>query len=297
MDEEATDDNQHCIISKEAVDIMLTDSLKLQANQTAIMERMATNIVHLTELFQSTTETVSSKLDDLNENIIAMNNTMKESSDSLGSKMDQLIDTLNRRPEPPPTTTAGSTVPIDIETTVRKHNSLTEKIVRNEFLSNYYEELINEATPFAPPKFRTKVLKSTPERDLKHRRAQTTNTVKTEIALMQDRITDWRSQITKLNEEIELFLTHNETQRLDVTTRMHAFEPKFREQYERTNMTKLRAEYDREKTMNFEFLVSIQDESDDEEDYDLPPKNIRGQHRGRRGTNSNRGHPRRPGRK
>ena len=257
-----------CIVSRDSVEMMLTDSLKLQANQTAIAEKIADSFSRFTDIVEAS-GSLSSKLDALNENIIAINTTLKESSEALESKLDQVIEILSNRPE-------QSTIPVttktDIESTIRRRNSLIEKVVRSEFLSKYYQELITEATPFAPPKFRTKVLKNTPERDLKHRRQQTINTVNTEIALMQDRIHDWRSQIEDIDKEIEDFLTRNETQRLDITSRTASYEPKYREQFEHKNLAKLKEEYDQDKRMNFDYLITVEEETEEEP----TTKNFRG---------------------
>ena len=223
--------------------MMLTDSLKLQANQTAIAEKIADSFARFTDVV--------------------------EASGSISSKLDKVIEILSNRPE-------QSTIPvstkIDIESTIRRRNSLIEKVVRSEFLSEYYQELITEATPFAPPKFRTKVLKNTPERDLKHRRQQTVNTVNTEIALMQDRIHDWRSQIGDIEKEIEEFLTRNEAKRLDITSRITTYEPKYREQFEHKNLAKLKEEYEQDKRMNFDYLIAVEEETEEEPNS----KNFRG---------------------
>ena len=141
--------------------------------------------------------------------------------------------------------------------------------------------MISEATPFAPHKWRTKVPKNTPERDLKHRRQETINKVRTEIAVMQDRIIDWRSQIIDIGKSIEDFTAENDALRLDISTRTKAHEPQYRVQYEQKNLAKLKQEYEQDKLIHFDYLIAIaEDEPIAErlnEDKDSSPKNGQGQ--------------------
>ena len=113
-----------CIIQKEYVEMMLHDSLKLQQNQTNIAEKISDTLVNFTNFLETSTGTMSSKLDVLNENILALNVTLKESSDALESKLDKVIEVLGNRPESLSTPAAEK---FDIELTIRRRNSLVEK--------------------------------------------------------------------------------------------------------------------------------------------------------------------------
>ena len=154
----------------------------------------------------------------------------------LDTKLERLIKILEKGPE----ATTQAAQQFDSDKTIKRRNQLVEKIVRSEILSEYYDELITDnTTPFAPHKWRTKVPKNTPERDLKHRRQETINKVRTEIAIMQDRITDWRSQIAEVDQQIEDFTSDNETLKLEIMARTRAYEQQYRAQFQQKNLAKL----------------------------------------------------------
>ena len=293
-----------CIVPKECLEAVLDDNLKIQANQAVITEKLSDSMIALTQMIYTQQESVTSNIAATNTNIATMNSNITAVNTNLATMngnimevntnlatmnghLEKIVEILNRRGEIQTTPMSA----IDIEDIIRRRNILVEKVVRSELLSEFYEELINEASPYAPPKFRTKVQKNTPERDLRHRRTQTVNTVRTEIALMQDRITDWKNQITERDTEVEEYLTSNEPKRREIVARVQGFQPKYREQFARTNLTKLKDEYEKDKRDNYEFLVSVVD--DDDEDHDNDEASTKNR-KGKRGQQTGRNRRNRP---
>ena len=265
------DEEEMITLPKEMAEMLLADSLKLQANQTSIVEKMSETLSQLTRFIEHSNGSLNEKLDTLNENVTILNGTLKDASVVFDTKLERLIKILEKGSD----VTTQAAQPFDSEKTIKRRNQLVEKIVRSEILSVYYDELISDATPFAPHKWRTTVPKNTPERDLKHRRQETINKVRTEIAIMQDRITDWRSQITEVDQQIEDFTSDNETLKLDIVTHTRAHEQQYRAQFQQKNLAKLKEEYEQDKLINFDCLITIAEE--EANNVDDSAKNFRDQ--------------------
>ena len=220
---------------------------------------------------EATCKELATKLDSLNENIV---NSSERFADQMDAALTRIGDQFKQQPSPTPLQNDS----FDIESTVRRRNLLTEKIVRSELLSEYFQHLLDEPTPFAPREHRTKVQKNTPERDLKHRRKQTINTVNTEIALMQDRIADWQEQNRVLDAQINDYCTTHEDQRDEILTRVNTHYAKYKDTYSNNNMAKRKEEDEEEKKSDFDFLLSIVDEEEAPSS-----KNERGRNQTKRG--------------
>ena len=148
----------------------------------------------------------------------------------LSVKLDSLIEAVKHSN----TVTAA---PSDVEEHLKQRKSLTERIVRNEFVTAYYDELLQEDRPFVRKEFRTKVHKNASDTDLRDRRQQTIDNVKWEIKIMQDRMVEFRDKKQKLDEKIEEFLKQNESSRVDVAERMQRMDTKTKEGYERDKLS------------------------------------------------------------
>ena len=212
--------------------------------------------------------------------------TSLDTSDTVVERAASLIESTLKAIDTTITAKTFSTPPdpstpserFDIDATMRKRNLLVEKFVRSDILSTYYEELLNEPTPYAQPKFRTKVTKNVPERDLKHRRLQTISNVKTEIEIMKDRITDWKQQIDEIDADIEGHYT-DPTERAEIITKVLSHEPRFRQSFTTNNLNKLKESDEKNKSESFDSLLEIVDEES------KSSKNERGRyHRGNRST-------------
>ena len=91
---------------------------------------------------------------------------------------------------------------------------------------------------------------------------------------MQDWIIDWREKISKIDEEIEIFLSSHENKREATALKISSDESKAIKKTEDT-ILKLRETYDREKITGEDFLLLIK------EYRNTYQKNFRGNFRGR----------------
>ena len=93
-----------------------------------------------------------------------------------------------------------------IEKKLQERYTLKEKIHRSEKTSELYNELLGEAVPFAPAKFRVHVTPNATENERKHRRDETIFKVQTQIKIMQDLVVDWNQTVTNIDEDATNFL-------------------------------------------------------------------------------------------
>ena len=215
--------------------VLLTDQLassseQLDTNITALtkgVERVADRIETIL------TPEIASSSDQTNETLVRITGAIERVENVLKT-IDTTITTKSFAPE----TEIPTEEEFNIDAAIRRRNLLFEKKIRSETLSCYYEELLNEATPYPQPKFRTKVPKNAPERDLKHRRQQTINNVKTDIEIMKDRIQDWIQQLGELDTQIENYCSSHPNERAVIQNKLQEYEVKYKESYmaARTNV-------------------------------------------------------------
>ena len=236
-------------------------SEQLESNFTALtrsVERVADRIeTILSPEIASSSETTQEALTGLTDAVNRIENTLKT--------IDTTIVTKSFTPDP----VIPTEEEFDIGAAIRRRNLLSEKIIRLELISNYYEELLNEATPFVQPKYRTKVPKNAPERDLKHRRQQTISNVNTEIVIMRDRVDDWNKQCAVLDSEIDNYCNSCPNEREAISDKIQNHQTKYRASYNAT-ILKMREEDERNKNETFDYLLNVVDEDP------LQSKNDRG---------------------
>ena len=184
-----------------------------------------------------------------------------ESRKELNDRLDVLIETISTN------NSLSQQEEFDIESELKKRKDATEKITRNQEISKYYGELLNEPEPFVRPEFRTRVNKTTAERELVHRRQQAVERVQTEIKVMEDRVVEWAEKKNQIDQRIEEFLTANEEKRTDVERQMETQTRSIKENFERTSLVRLKKTDDEEKLKSFEYLVKIADNSNDSLNY------------------------------
>ena len=261
--------------------IRLTEQLtsssdQLESNMTALsrsVERVADRIeTILSPEIASSSEVTAGAITELTGAITRVETMLKNIDTTIVAK------TFGSEAEIP------SEEEFDISTAVRRRNQLSEKIIRSELFSNYYDELLKEATPYVQPKFRTKVPKNAPERDLKHRRQQTISNVDTEIKIMRDRIVDWNNQCTEIDLKIEEYCNTHSTERDGIHGKIQNHRTKYRESYN-ANIKRMREEDERNKNDTFDYLLNVVDEEP------VQSKNDRGnfQHQRNRTQPRNRG--------
>ena len=249
-----------CLITKDILEEIIHENASSQRKQLEISNDVAKSMSMIAAAMVdiSTHLTVSSK--------------------AVCDKMDILTETIKQNNA---SFTSFTSSPTNVEDQLKQHKSLTEKIVRHEILAKYYDELLNEPTPFARKEFRTKVNKNASEIDLRHRRQQTIDNVKTEIKIMEERAADFSEKRKKISEKIEQYLQRNEDSRAEITEKIASEERKAKDDYEREKLSLIKRTDDDEKRTIFEYLLSFQgEESYDNRDNQ---KNYRGRsYKGRR---------------
>ncbi len=254
-----------CVITRESMDLLLNNNASLQQQTLELNKQTAklnTNLVKT--------------LDRLTGIMQSMADQSETSNANLGSKLDQLIEAVSKN-------NVKATAATDMDDLFNNRKQVIEQKVRNEKLSNYYQELLNEDPPFVRREFRTHVSKTTPERELEQRRKQAKNTVEIEISIMQDRVTTCIEKQRKLDENIRKHLQEMDAGEAEtLTEQMTSQEQKITDDYEKTKMSFFKKFDEDDKGNVTEYLVKF---SEDKDRYSS--KNSRGQnHRRppRRGT-------------
>ena len=270
---------QQCMDSRAHTEMLATKLDNLNMNITQLTEQLATSSEQLDTNITALTKGVERVADRIETILTPEITSSSEQTTEALTRLTGAIDRVENVLKTIDATVTTKTFAADLETpteeefsieaAVRRRNVLSEKKIRSETLSNYYEELLNESTPYAQPKFRTKVPKNAPERDLKHRRQQTINNVKTDIEIMKDRVQDWNQQSAELDKQIENYCSSHPNERDVVLAKIQEHETKYRESY-LTNFQKMRDDDDKNKNDTFDFLLNVVDEETD------PPKNERG---------------------
>ena len=290
LQQQSTDSKVRTEILARQLDNLNTNIVLLADQLASSSEQLDTNITALTKGVERVadrietilTPEITSSSDQTNETLVRLTGAIERVENVL-----KTIDTTITAKSFAPETENPTEEEFNIEAAIRRRNLLSEKKIRSETLSCYYEELLNEATPYAQPKFRTKVPKNAPERDLKHRRQQSINNVRTDIEIMKDRIQDWVQQCVELDAQIENYCSSHPNERAVIQAKVQEYEVKYKESYMAT-FQKMREDDEKNKNETFDFLLNIVDEEA------APSKNDRGRsgsrwnrpnsrnHRGRR---------------
>ena len=212
----------------------------------------------LTENKELRTETqnLNMILIEIIEKLSASNTQATSNNNELIQRLDMLIDKVSSN-----NSLSTPQEEINIEAELKKRKETLEKIIRNDEMSKYYDKEIKEAQPFARREFRTHVNHNTSESELRHRKQQTIDKVKTEIRVMQDRVAEYELKKTAIDEKIEEFLSTHEDARNTITERMQSQERTLRETFQRNTLNKMKESDDLEKMNSFEYLLKFNSES------------------------------------
>ena len=172
LDELKNSENGFCIISRSILELLIQENMQQRSTSNQILKNLTRSIDSLNEVLERSCTLHTSTNNDLL------------------SKLDTLIEKISNN-NYDSTQTNSRDVFDNIDSELKKRKETIEKITRNEELSKYYQSLSEEAQPFVRWEFRTHVNKTTGERELTHRRKQAIDKVKTEIAVMQDRVLDY----------------------------------------------------------------------------------------------------------
>ena len=220
-----------------------------------------------------TNQILAQSLEKIANTMAEMSTNVVNTSTTLSEKLDSLIEAVKQN------NTSTSTTSI-VDEHLKQRKSLTERIVRNEFVTAYYNELLGEEKPFVRKEFRTKVHKNASDTDLRNRRQQTIDNVKWEIKIMQDRIIEFNEKKLKLDEKIEEFLKRNENYREEITQSVQRMDTEAREEYERDKLSFMKQTDAEEKRFLTEYLLKF--EGEDTNTRSNKSKNLRGQPSNRR---------------
>ena len=240
-----------CIITKESLEMILKDNVSLHTATRQLNERTYQLNTRITESIE--------KLNSLYEANITEQSTTRN---DLNQRLDTLIEKISMN-----NTLATPPEEINIEAELKRRKETLEKLTRNTELSKYYDELLNEPEPFVRPEYRTKVNKTTTERELVHRRQQAIDAVKTEIKIMTDRVTEYTEKKNLIDARIEEYLTLNEDKRTDIENQMTTQVRSTKDNFERKTITFMKNIDNEEKMNSYEYLIKVSD----------GPLNFRGQ--------------------
>ncbi len=241
---DSIDPDAVCVITREAMDLLLNNNKAVQNEILELSKQTAqlnTNLVATMD-----------RLADIMQNMSSHTTT---TNTDLGSQLDRLIEAVSKN-------NIKATNPPDIEQLFGERKELLEKRVRNEKLSNYYQELLSEDPPFVRREFRTHVNKTAPEDELEIRRKQATNTVEAEISIMQNRAKSCAEKQRKLDETIQKYMDHldDETEAVTVAERMATQERKVTDGYEKVKIAFFRNFDTDEKGTITEFCVKFSED-------------------------------------
>ncbi len=236
--EELKNSENICIIPKDVISLILQDNIQLHKVTARLNERATEAIEKLTEILSRTANEQSTHKSDLNE------------------RLDRLIERVSTN-----NSFVQPSEPNDVDSMLKKRREAVEKLTRNEELSKYYEQLINEPEPFVRREFRTRVNQTTTERELVHRRQQAIEKVQTEIKIMRDRIEEYTEKKHRIETSIQEYIASNEEKRGDIENKMSAQSRMTKEKFNRTTLRKLKQTDDQEKMNCQEYLITVAEES------------------------------------
>ena len=234
-----------CVVSTKVLETILLDNAKLHEATQALNERLVSSTEQMNTLLQENAAEQSAARKDLNDRL----DHLIEKISSNGSSLSPTHDDTN------------------VDALLRKRRETIEKLTRNQEMSKYYGELLNEPEPFVRREFRTRVNKTTTARELVHRRQQSIERVQTEIKVMEDRVAEWTEKKNTLDQQIEEYLTTHEDKRSTIEQQMSHQVRATKDNFERNTMTKLKKTDDAEKMNSYEYLITVADNNSDSLNY------------------------------
>ncbi len=228
-----------CVISTTALETIIRDNVNLHNATHELNQRVAESLEKLNSFFESTAAEQHSARKELND------------------RLDLLIEKISTN-----NNFHINQEETDIETILKKRKETIEKIVRNEEISKYYNNLLGEPEPFVRREFRTRVNKTTADRELVHRRQQSIERVRTEIKVMEDRVTEYTEKKNSIDQTIEEYLASNPDKRTNIEQQMGNQLRSVKDNHERNTMAKLKKTDDDEKMNSFEYLITVAESND-----------------------------------
>ena len=213
--EEVKNSGGVCILPSSALEMILSDNRNLKLETHDLNVKVTTSI-----------ERVTVAIEKLNECFEASNTQAMNNNNELIQRLDLLIDKVSMN-----NSLSSTQEETNVEAELKRRKDVTEKIIRNEEMSNYYAALIIEDQPFVRREFRTHVNQNTSESELVHRRQQSIDKANTEIKIMQDRVAEFKQKRDAIEEKIERYLTTHEDVRTSITERMQTQERTLRDTF------------------------------------------------------------------
>ena len=242
LDELKNSSDGFCVIPKSMMELLIQENIQHRSNSNKVLQTLTRSIDSLNVLLEKTCTIQSSTNNDICTKLDALIEKLSNNNNNIVSSQTNTQDAFN------------------IDSELKKRKETVEKITRNEELSKYYQKLIEEDQPFVRREFRTQVNKTTGERELIHRRKQAVDKVKTEIAVMQDRVVEYL-QKTSIDERIQTYIAANEDSKTEIEEQMNAQDRTAKELFERNTLMKLKQTDDDEKMNTFEYLLKFSDHS------------------------------------
>ena len=252
-DQSSSDPEEVCYITRDALESLIREVADSRSQQMETNQNIAQSL-----------EKIANTMAEMSTNVV-------NTSTTLSDKLDSLIEAVKLN-----NTTTSTTI---VDEHLKQRKSLTERIVRNELVTSYYNELLGEEKPFVRKEFRTKVHQNVSDTDIRNRRQQTIDNVKWEIKIMQDRLIELNEKKSILDRKIEEFLVRNEDSRENIVQRMQKMETKTREEYERDKLSLMKRTDAEEKRFLTEYLLIFHGE---ETNGCNKSKNLKGQQKNRR---------------
>ena len=173
-------------------------------------------VVELQQKTLDTFDNFTQKTTKINKNILDESNIIIESISNMNRntngkipRNDNNLDTIPR--------TKNEFVS-NVQVKLQKRKRLYYQIYRPQFLSSYYESLLNHENPFVPAKQRPKVNITTPEYGKEIRRKQSIDTMKREIDILYERRRNWLVELEQYEQAIHSIIIslnfNNEQQQL-----------------------------------------------------------------------------------
>ena len=255
-----------CVITKDALEGIIQQNADIQQkNQQKNLDiqqkylDMQQKSMDIHQSIKESNESISRSLDLLARTVTSTHTQHQTQSNTLHKKLDDLTEAIKSRP-----TLTASAPEINLDSQFKYRKDLSNKIVRAESLSTYYEELLNEDSPFVRSEFRTKVNKNATESCLEHRRKQTMDNVNVEINIMRDNVKIWSERKRLIDEKLEKFISQNEDQRSVLNEKMTKQDKQCIDEFEK-GFAKMKNTDAEEKNTITEFLLKTESSNEDAE--------------------------------
>ena len=222
------------IITRESLNLLLRENSSLQQKMLEINQNVERTLERLAVVMETTSQQAT------------------RHNSTLNKKLDTLINIVSKNTIKPD---------INIDAILEERTKVLKQKCRSEKLSGYYEELLNEDSPFVRKEFRTRVNENTPEYELKHRRQHSINKVKTEILILEDRVTRCTEKQKQLDSNIREYLETEVDQRKRerIQSRVEKEESQIHEDYINHQMAFFKRFDSNEKETIPDFLTKIAD--------------------------------------